>query len=212
MWCPKCKNEYRAGFTHCPDCDVDLVESLEEVLTPVIFGEKEPIDEMVAFLIANGIAEAACRKDEEDDTFELVVPAKDEKQTKELLNAFLMQKAMEQEREENGFEDEDDAEADDAEGEDVEEGEESDDDGEAGEALLYTGGGDEQEEDGRPGTYESKRSKAEEYRASAFALLLVGVLGAVAVALLYLDKLPFHLYGSSKVLICVVMEVMFVAF
>ncbi|NBK92725.1 hypothetical protein D5278_12205 [bacterium 1XD21-13] len=27
-WCPKCKNEYRAGITHCPDCDVDLVEEL----------------------------------------------------------------------------------------------------------------------------------------------------------------------------------------
>ena len=28
-WCPKCKNEYREGITHCPDCDVDLVEELE---------------------------------------------------------------------------------------------------------------------------------------------------------------------------------------
>ncbi|MCI8374002.1 MAG: tetraspanin family protein [Lachnospiraceae bacterium] len=27
-WCPKCKNEYREGITHCPDCDVDLVEVL----------------------------------------------------------------------------------------------------------------------------------------------------------------------------------------
>ena len=27
-WCPKCKNEYRKGITHCPDCDVDLVEEL----------------------------------------------------------------------------------------------------------------------------------------------------------------------------------------
>lgn len=30
MWCPKCKNEYVAGITKCVDCDVDLVESLEE--------------------------------------------------------------------------------------------------------------------------------------------------------------------------------------
>jgi hypothetical protein len=26
MWCPSCGAEYRQGFTHCPDCDVDLVE------------------------------------------------------------------------------------------------------------------------------------------------------------------------------------------
>lgn len=25
MWCPSCGAEYRAGFTHCPDCDVDLI-------------------------------------------------------------------------------------------------------------------------------------------------------------------------------------------
>lgn len=28
MFCPQCKAEYRPGFTHCTDCDVDLVEAL----------------------------------------------------------------------------------------------------------------------------------------------------------------------------------------
>jgi len=28
MYCPECSGEYREGFTHCADCDVDLVESL----------------------------------------------------------------------------------------------------------------------------------------------------------------------------------------
>jgi hypothetical protein len=28
MYCPVCRAEYRPGFTHCPDCDVDLVSSL----------------------------------------------------------------------------------------------------------------------------------------------------------------------------------------
>jgi len=28
MFCPECKAEYRAGFTRCSDCDVDLVEAL----------------------------------------------------------------------------------------------------------------------------------------------------------------------------------------
>jgi hypothetical protein len=28
MFCPQCKYEYRDGFTHCADCDVDLVDTL----------------------------------------------------------------------------------------------------------------------------------------------------------------------------------------
>ncbi|HEY0511770.1 MAG TPA: DUF2007 domain-containing protein [Thermoanaerobaculia bacterium] len=28
MYCPECSGEYREGFTHCADCDVDLVETL----------------------------------------------------------------------------------------------------------------------------------------------------------------------------------------
>ncbi len=34
MWCPKCKSEFREGFTECPACKVPLVESLEEAEKP----------------------------------------------------------------------------------------------------------------------------------------------------------------------------------
>ena len=30
MFCPNCGAEYREGFTHCPDCNVDLVDKLPE--------------------------------------------------------------------------------------------------------------------------------------------------------------------------------------
>ncbi len=30
MFCPNCKAEYREGYTHCSDCDVDLVPNLSE--------------------------------------------------------------------------------------------------------------------------------------------------------------------------------------
>jgi ribosomal protein S16 len=28
MFCPKCRAEYREGFSHCADCDSDLVDEL----------------------------------------------------------------------------------------------------------------------------------------------------------------------------------------
>src|SRR5690242_11370387 len=31
MFCPLCNAEYRAGFTRCSDCDVDLVEAVTEI-------------------------------------------------------------------------------------------------------------------------------------------------------------------------------------
>jgi hypothetical protein len=30
MFCPECKAEYRPGFTHCSDCDAELVEKLPQ--------------------------------------------------------------------------------------------------------------------------------------------------------------------------------------
>ena len=34
MFCPVCRDEYRAGFTRCVDCDTDLVETLPSNPTP----------------------------------------------------------------------------------------------------------------------------------------------------------------------------------
>ena len=46
-WCPKCKYEYREGFTNCSDCGCELVEVLEST-------KKEAIEEndTEAFLIS----------------------------------------------------------------------------------------------------------------------------------------------------------------
>lgn len=42
MFCPKCKLEYRAGFTRCNDCDVDLVAALPgEMAAPETVGTRD---------------------------------------------------------------------------------------------------------------------------------------------------------------------------
>lgn len=56
-WCPVCKNEYVEGKTHCPDCDVDLVDELteepEEEAAPCV-----PTDEELAEIAARRAAAA----------------------------------------------------------------------------------------------------------------------------------------------------------
>jgi len=34
VFCPKCGDEFRPGFTRCPDCDTDLVDALPEIEDP----------------------------------------------------------------------------------------------------------------------------------------------------------------------------------
>jgi hypothetical protein len=53
MYCPECSGEYREGFTHCADCDVDLVESLPASL------EGTPAAELVTVLETSDPAELA---------------------------------------------------------------------------------------------------------------------------------------------------------
>ena len=44
-WCPQCKNEYVEGVTHCPDCDVDLVETLPPEIEENFFEEPSGIQQ-----------------------------------------------------------------------------------------------------------------------------------------------------------------------
>jgi hypothetical protein len=53
MYCPECGGEYREGFTHCADCDVDLVEALP------VSPEEDPDTELVTVLETGDPAELA---------------------------------------------------------------------------------------------------------------------------------------------------------
>lgn len=60
--------------------------------------------------------------------------------------------------------------------------------------------------------YENYHSRAENFKSSAYTLILVGILGIGALVLLYLDVLPIHFYGAGKYLTNIVMGSLFIIF
>ena len=45
-WRPTCKNEYVEGIKVCADCGCELVDSLEEEKTAVIFGDRAQMENL----------------------------------------------------------------------------------------------------------------------------------------------------------------------
>jgi len=100
MFCPKCKAEYRRGFTHCADCDVDLVDTLLQ--EPESTGQANRIiwmgdnqetcvalclqlkDAGIRYQVSQGMKSRSARMTV-TWKYELAVPVEDEKRAKELL-------------------------------------------------------------------------------------------------------------------------------
>ncbi len=183
-WCPKCKNEYKEGYTVCADCGSQLVESLEEGPVAVYFGAENELQEMCNFMRANGISETQIVYDKKEGTYELLVERKKAVEAQKQLRVYLSKIAapkklaeMQQMAEET----------------------------EAAQTL-------EEEKEEYKGPYQEADKKAEEYKSGADTLLIVGAAGIIALVLLNLGIIPISLTGFTKALITGVMGVMFVIF
>lgn len=86
-WCPKCKNEYKEGYTVCADCGCELVDSLDEAPVAVYFGSEEEIDGILTFLQVNHIADVDKRFDE--NVYEIVTSKKNCDQVKKAISLYL---------------------------------------------------------------------------------------------------------------------------
>ena len=188
-WCPVCKNEYREGYTHCNDCDVDLVDSLEEGPRALIAGAEYDVNRMAELLQAKDV-ECFVRPGQRKDEFELYVTEEHAERATAYLQSYVQAMMQQQEKERRA-----------AMGMDV--------DAEDG---VDTETPEEQQAPERAALYEDKNNKAEDAKSSAIALLLVGGLGLVFIVLLMLDYLPIHLFGLGKYLVSAIMAAMFLVF
>lgn len=60
--------------------------------------------------------------------------------------------------------------------------------------------------------YQDKKTKAEDFKSSAYTLLLVGMIGIAALILMELGVLPFRLAGSGRFMTYGVMGTLFIIF
>ena len=88
-WCPKCKNEYKDGIDVCSDCGCKLVESLEDEMETVYYGEKEELEPIFSFMQVSGILDVQMLPSDEDNLYEIFVSAGEVAQAKKLLRIYL---------------------------------------------------------------------------------------------------------------------------
>ena len=98
-WCPKCKNEYRAGITVCPDCNEELMEELSESIELEFVSVFQTTDEtlkekLVKYLVHCGhkVQEAEGSVETEDGfkkAFAILVPKKDADEALQEIHTVL---------------------------------------------------------------------------------------------------------------------------
>lgn len=185
-WCPKCKNEYREGVTVCADCGTKLVDVLDEstMMRPLLYGEKEMLEGIIGFLKYGGIEDTDLIYNEKENFYELHVMGRDLAKAEAGAKIYIakQKEAAMKEAAVNK--------------QDAIEELSKEDSIEFGESSEYTDTKHEKKGAVGPHIYESNQSKAENNMSSAWALLVIGVAGAVFEVLCILNIVPFSFQSN----------------
>jgi len=192
-WCPVCKNEYKEGYTHCNDCNVDLVPTLDDMPKPVMFGEKEEMEDMKELLSKKGIKDTLVVYDEKDKVHELCVKPEFAEEATQILKSYFEAEMQNEAAQAYSAE------------------ELLDEEGNLTEEAMAAAIA--MEESRRPRqAYADKKDKAEDYKSSAYTLFLVGGIGLLLIILHAVGVIPFALSGTNKYMMYLVMGALFVIF
>lgn len=172
-WCPKCKSEYREGFTVCADCGCNLVEEEQsDGLVSLTFGDAEQMEALADFLRYSGIQKLKHREDDTDGQVELLVAREELEKAAAAVRVFLVQENQRLAEESGEQEGADSA------------SEEAEQFREATAARRTLRGSS---------LYQDSSQRADENRSSGWMLLILGILGLVLVVLGILEVLPLRL-------------------
>lgn len=189
-WCPKCKSEYREGFTVCADCGCELVEEEQvDERVSLTFGDEDQMMALKAFLKSNQTYGVELKRDDSDGLCELLVDRRSKQKAMSLMQVFMIQENRKSE-------------------ESRKEAEEPFPEGEAEERLREAAAV--RRTFGSGSLYQDSSQRADENRSSAWVLLVIGTLGLAVVVLGILGVLPLRL--GNPYLFYGVMSAIFVLF
>lgn len=176
-FCPVCKNEYREGITICHDCKVPLVEDLNNGPAPVIYGEREQLEEILQFCKEKGLTTGFITYNEESDSIQLYFERNELEEATKVIRAFFMKKEIDRLAVMAGI-DPKEMTPEMARELQLQERKEMED---MRRAERIRGIGT---------SYVDKRSKAAEYKSSSLVLSFVGGIGILFLILLYVGAIP----------------------
>jgi len=225
-WCPKCRNEYREGFTVCADCGVALVDVLgaEEKEKSVIYtSSKEEIEHIYEFLTTSDIR-GVSTVDAGEGFLSLMVEEDHRKEVNFALNTYFekrkeeaeeffekqrknINKAFSDDDEEKGSDEESGESSDKSDDSQNEDSADDSDDSKVNneESDEDENEDDEDEEEDKPGkstakknekAFRSSKEKADDALTSAFSLCIIGVIGLCFEALVVFHVIPLQINGT----------------
>ncbi|MBO4980684.1 MAG: hypothetical protein J6C84_02150 [Lachnospiraceae bacterium] len=192
-WCPKCKNEYREGFTVCADCGCELVD--QEPLTdmvPLLAGTKEVMTSLKKYLEYNKLQNVSMMFNARENMYMLMVK-KEEQQKAVMMSKIFMEEESKRRMQEQQTQ---------APGIVLDAPKEQAEEKKPDRAQGVAASGS--------GRYHKSADRAEENRSSAWVLLGAGGIGLFAMALGIAGVLPFDI--GNQYMFYGVMSALFLVF
>lgn len=185
--CPKCKNEYRDGITHCADCGCELLDELKlKDEKKLLLEEEYPIiKEAVEYLEYCKFETIYMDEPDENGVVRLYCEKKEFAEASKQIQAFSYVKTQNALEEKFANKTE----------KDIEEMAE-----EAVSEVLPSN------------VYQNYEDKAEDHRSSAYSFLIIGSIGLAVVILSWFELIPFSFGGSGNIFTHGILFAFFVIF
>lgn len=87
-WCPKCKNEYKEGYSVCADCGCKLVDEIGAEMVGY-FGTEEEIDNIIEYLDSEGFDFTYKRYNSKDGQYELILQESMKAQVRDAMVKYI---------------------------------------------------------------------------------------------------------------------------